>query len=37
VATGRNQSREKLLENNPDHLIEDLRDTKKVLEILETL
>jgi phosphoglycolate phosphatase-like HAD superfamily hydrolase len=37
VATGRNESSEKLLENNPDDLLEDLRDTKKVLQILENL
>jgi phosphoglycolate phosphatase-like HAD superfamily hydrolase len=37
VATGRGQSKELLLENKPDHLLEDLSDTKKVLEILQTL
>jgi phosphoglycolate phosphatase-like HAD superfamily hydrolase len=37
VATGRDQSKELLLENKPDRLLEDLRDTKKVLEILQTL
>lgn len=37
VATGRNQSSEKLLENNPDFLLENLSDTPKVLRILETV
>ena len=37
VATGRNQSSEKLLENNPDYLLDDLSDTQKVLQILETV
>jgi phosphoglycolate phosphatase len=37
VKTGRGQSSEKLLENNPDVLLEDLSDTAKVLEILQTL
>lgn len=37
VKTGRGQSGEKLAENNPDYLLEDLSDTRKVLEILQTL
>jgi phosphoglycolate phosphatase-like HAD superfamily hydrolase len=37
VATGRNQMRESLAENNPDYLLNDLSDTKRVLEILENL
>jgi len=37
VATGRGESSEKLLENNPDFLLEDLSDTKNVLQILENL
>ncbi len=37
VETGRGQSSEKLLENKPDFLLEDLSDTKKVLEVLQTL
>jgi phosphoglycolate phosphatase len=37
VATGRNQPRERLLALAPDFLLEDLSDTKKVLEILENL
>jgi phosphoglycolate phosphatase-like HAD superfamily hydrolase len=37
VATGRNQTRETLAENNPDYLLNDLSDTKRVLEILENL
>jgi len=37
VATGRNQSSESLAENNPDFLLEDLSDTKKVLQMLESL
>jgi phosphoglycolate phosphatase-like HAD superfamily hydrolase len=37
VATGRNQSSESLVEHKPDFLLEDLRDTKKVLQILENL
>jgi Predicted phosphatases len=37
VATGRNQSREKLLALEPDAFLEDLSDTAKVLEILESL
>ena len=37
VRTGRNQSREKLLENNPDFLLEDLSDTQMVLRLLETI
>lgn len=37
VATGRNESRETLLERNPDHLFEDLSDTQKVLEVLQSL
>jgi phosphoglycolate phosphatase-like HAD superfamily hydrolase len=37
VKTGRGQSSEKLLENDPDFLLDDLSDTQKVLEILRTL
>lgn len=37
VATGRNQSREKLLAHEPDALLDDLRDTAKVLKVLENL
>lgn len=37
VETGRGQSRESLRENNPDFQIEDLSDTKRVLEILKNL
>ena len=37
VETGRGQSREQLRENDPDYLLEDLSDTKKVLEILRAL
>lgn len=37
VATGRGLSSESLAENNPDVLLEDLSDTKKVLQILENL
>ena len=37
VLTGRNQSREKLMENNPDYLLEDLSDTREVLRILEII
>jgi phosphoglycolate phosphatase len=37
VATGRDQSCEKLLENKPDFLLEDLSDTQKVLRVLETV
>jgi phosphoglycolate phosphatase-like HAD superfamily hydrolase len=37
VATGRNQTREKLQENNPDYLLDDLTDTQKILRLLETV
>jgi phosphoglycolate phosphatase len=37
VATGRNQSREKLFENNPDFILDDLSDTQTVLRLLETI
>ncbi len=37
VATGRGESSEKLFENKPDFLLEDLSDTKTVLEVLQTL
>jgi phosphoglycolate phosphatase len=37
VATGRGQSREKLRENSPDFLLEDLSDTGNVLRLLETI
>ena len=37
VKTGRGQSSEQLAENDPDILLEDLSDTRKVLEILQTL
>jgi phosphoglycolate phosphatase len=37
VATGRNQSREKLIESKPDYLLEDLSDTSKVLKVLMSL
>lgn len=37
VKTGRNQSREKLAEMKPDHLLDDLSDTERIIEILENL
>lgn len=37
VATGRNHPPQELIEYKPDVLLEDLQDTKRVLEILETL
>ena len=37
VATGRNHPPQELIEYEPDILLEDLRDTKRVLEILEAL
>lgn len=37
VETGRGQSREQLRQNDPDYLLEDLSDTNKVLEILQSL
>jgi len=37
VETGRGESRERLRENDPDYLLEDLSDTEKVLDILRTL
>ena len=37
VATGRNQSVEKLLSCNPDAALKDLIDTSKVLHLLETV
>ena len=37
VATGRGQSREKLTEAKPDFLLDDLSDTQKVLEVLESI
>jgi len=37
VMTGRNQSRERLSEMQPDALIDDLSDTQRVLKILENL
>jgi phosphoglycolate phosphatase len=37
VATGRNQSREKLLEHKPDFILEDLSDTENVLQILSII
>jgi phosphoglycolate phosphatase-like HAD superfamily hydrolase len=37
VATGRNHSPQELAAFEPDVLLEDLRDTKKVLEVLENL
>ena len=37
VETGRGESRARLRENEPDYLLEDLSDTRKVLEILRTL
>ncbi len=37
VETGRGQSGVELRENNPDYLLQDLSDTKKVLEILLNL
>lgn len=36
VLTGRNQSREKLAEFNPDFLVDDLSDTTRILNILQT-
>jgi phosphoglycolate phosphatase-like HAD superfamily hydrolase len=37
VATGRNHSSAQLAEYKPDVLLEELSDTKKVLQILETV
>jgi phosphoglycolate phosphatase-like HAD superfamily hydrolase len=37
VATGRNQSAEKLLSYNPDTVLESLEDTNRVLNLLETV
>lgn len=37
VATGRNQTKEKLKNENPDAFLENLTDTAKVLHLLETL
>ena len=37
VATGRNQSAEKLLACQPDAVLENLKDTKRVLSLLETV
>lgn len=37
VATGKNHPREELLKYEPDIVIDDLSDTQKVLEILETI
>ncbi len=37
VLTGKNQTREKLSENDPEIIIEDLRDTEKILRILKEL
>jgi phosphoglycolate phosphatase-like HAD superfamily hydrolase len=37
VATGRNHPREALFEFHPDVLLDDLEDTKKVLEVFEKL
>ena len=37
VATGRNHPREELMEYKPDVLLDDLQDTKKVLEIFRNL
>lgn len=37
VATGRNQSSQKLRENKPDSLLDDLSETQKVLRLLETI
>ena len=37
VATGRNQSREKLAEHEPDFLLDDLRDARKFFRLLERL
>ncbi len=37
VKTGRGQSSEKLFENKPDFLLEDLSDTQKILRMLENI
>jgi phosphoglycolate phosphatase len=37
VATGRGESSKSLAENNPDVLLEDLSDTRKILQMLENL
>jgi phosphoglycolate phosphatase-like HAD superfamily hydrolase len=37
VATGRNQSREKLFGMKPDFLLDDLSETREILKILESL
>ncbi len=37
VATGRNQTKEKLLSHQPDAVLENLADTAKVLHLLKTL
>lgn len=37
VKTGRNQSAEKLLSCKPDAILENLKDTKRVLELLKTV
>ena len=37
VTTGKNHSKEELTEHEPDVLLDDLKDTKRVLEIFESL
>lgn len=37
VLTGRNQTKEKLNEYKPDIIVEDLRDTRKILQVLTEL
>ncbi len=37
VATGRNQTKEKLAEYKPDFVVDDLSDTAQILEILRTI
>jgi phosphoglycolate phosphatase len=37
VATGKNQTKEKLIEHAPDIVIEDLTDTSEILRILNNL
>lgn len=37
VATGRNQSAEKLAAFGPDHIVEDLADTSQILRLLENI
>jgi hypothetical protein len=37
VATGKSQTKEKLIEHAPDIVIEDLTDTSEILRILNNL